>query len=123
MGAQDLEQGLLVGWKCQAWWGAGGSCGSPPNPIVDTLAPCSSADRAHGWGPAHRAAATANPHRRSGALLSGPNELLNNLHAPDPRNQASQDGGLVAQACADLEHVIAWLRVEKVGHERDHEWL
>ena len=51
--------------------------------------------------------------RMSQTLLSGLNELLNNLHAPDPRNQASQDGSLVAQACADLEHVIAWLRVEK----------
>jgi hypothetical protein len=39
------------------------------------------------------------------------------------RHEARQDGGLVAQPCADLEHAVMRLWVEKVGHERDHERL
>ena len=75
-------------------------------------------------GPVPDADADVRVSKPPQADLPGPGgELLDNLHAPHPGRKLGQDGRLIAQAGADLEHRLVRLRGQKIGHERHNEGL
>ncbi len=57
------------------------------------------------------------------ARLGMAGKLLNHFHGPDLASKLGQDGRLVAETCADLEHSLMRLQVQQVRHQGADEGL